>query len=133
MQQSNTKLEDHTNEESLKCRRCGRRLKNPESMEIGFGVICYQKYQNRKKLIPLFTLPKQEEQMNERMTKEIALKDNKIKNLEDKVKSLRDDKKIKDAVIAELVNMLPVDVAGDRTTLVKTLTKDAKRRIIRKK
>lgn len=38
------------------CRRCGRELKNITAKELGFGVICYNKYMkecnlsNKKKL-----------------------------------------------------------------------------------
>lgn len=118
-------------EKSLKCKRCGRKLKNPESIELGFGVICYQKYQNRKKLIPLFTLPKQEEQMNERTAQELTSKTKKIQDLEDKVKKLRNDNKVKDCVIAELVDMLPSDTVGDKTKVIKSLIKNAKKRVLR--
>lgn len=131
MEPVNTNLESPQTEASLKCKRCGRKLKNPESMELGFGVICYQKYQNRKKLIPLFTLPKQEEEMNERLEKELTAKTKKMQDLEDKIKKLRNDNKVKDCVIAELVNMLPADTAGDRTAVVKALTKEAKKRVLR--
>lgn len=132
MPQENTSLEP-TKENSLKCKRCGRKLKNPESMELGFGVVCYQKYLNRKKLIPLFKMRKQEEaeEMNERVTKELVAKTKKIDELSGKVKSLRNDNKVKDAVIADLVDMLPADLAGDRTKLVKQLIKEAKKRVSR--
>lgn len=131
MQPENLNTEHHGKDESLKCRRCGRKLKNPESIEIGFGVICYQKYQNRKKLIPLFTLPKQEEQMNERNAQELASKTKKVQELEDKVKKLRNDNKIKDCIIAQLVDMLPADTIGDRNKVVKALIKEAKKRVSR--
>jgi hypothetical protein len=36
------------------CKRCGRKLKNPESMEVGFGKICYQKFMAESLLKPLF-------------------------------------------------------------------------------
>ncbi len=39
-----------------KCGRCGRRLKNPESRQLGFGAICYGKLQARRKLRPLFSM-----------------------------------------------------------------------------
>lgn len=26
------------------CRRCGRRLKDPKSIELGFGITCYKKH-----------------------------------------------------------------------------------------
>lgn len=25
------------------CKRCGRQLKNPESIELGYGPVCYKK------------------------------------------------------------------------------------------
>lgn len=47
------------------CKRCGRKLKNPESMEVGFGKICYQKFMAESLLKPLFavkiTINKREE------------------------------------------------------------------------
>lgn len=36
------------------CRRCGRKLKNPESITLGFGVTCYKKFLAQPKLKPLF-------------------------------------------------------------------------------
>ena len=128
--QQNIALEDR---KSLKCKRCGRKLKNPESIELGFGVICYQKYQNRKKLIPLFKIPKQKEadEMNERIAVELKSKTEKITKLETKVKDIRKDNKVKDYIIAELVSMLPKEVAGDGKALVKRITKAAKERLTR--
>ena len=129
MTQQNIKLEE--NEKSLKCRRCGRKLKNPESIEIGFGVICYQKYQNRKKLIPLFTIPKQEEtnEMDEKTAKELASKTQKIKRLETRVTNLKKSNTVKDVVIKKLVEKLIPDGDGaivHRKALVIHLTKEAK-------
>lgn len=51
----------------LRCRRCGRKLKNEESIELGFGTICYQKYLAETKLKPLFTIRKEnkDERKNE--------------------------------------------------------------------
>lgn len=40
------------------CRRCGRKLKNPESIEIGFGTTCYKKFMAESLLKPLFTVRK---------------------------------------------------------------------------
>ena len=39
-----------------KCSRCGRRLKNPESRRLGFGVVCYSKVQTRRERVPLFSM-----------------------------------------------------------------------------
>jgi hypothetical protein len=36
------------------CKRCGRKLKNPESIEIGFGAICFKKFMAESLLKPLF-------------------------------------------------------------------------------
>lgn len=41
---------------SDRCRRCGRVLKTPESMELGYGPTCYKKFlqtSHMKKLIEL--------------------------------------------------------------------------------
>ena len=27
------------------CKRCGRRLKSPQAIEIGMGVVCWRKFQ----------------------------------------------------------------------------------------
>ena len=47
------------------CKRCGRKLTNPESIEIGFGTVCYKKYMTESLLKPLFvvktTINKKEE------------------------------------------------------------------------
>ncbi|MCK9444590.1 MAG: DUF6011 domain-containing protein [Tissierellaceae bacterium] len=42
------------------CKRCGRKLKNPESIEMGFGKICYQKFMAESLLKPLFVISKKE-------------------------------------------------------------------------
>ena len=39
-----------------RCRRCGRKLKNPEAIALGFGVTCYKKFLSQPKLKPLFTV-----------------------------------------------------------------------------
>lgn len=42
------------------CRRCGRKLKTPASVEIGFGAICYKKFMAESLLKPLFEVRKNE-------------------------------------------------------------------------
>ena len=42
------------------CKRCGRKLKNSESIEIGFGKICYQKFMAESLLKPLFAVKQRE-------------------------------------------------------------------------
>ena len=35
------------------CKRCGRKLRNPQAIELGMGYVCWKKYQqenNHKKL-----------------------------------------------------------------------------------
>lgn len=36
-------------EKYTKCLRCGRRLKTDESQELGFGKVCYKKWQEETK------------------------------------------------------------------------------------
>lgn len=36
------------------CRRCGRKLKNPKSIELGFGNTCYKKFMAESNYKPLF-------------------------------------------------------------------------------
>ena len=36
------------------CIRCGRKLKNQKSKELGFGVICWQKWQVEHNIKKLF-------------------------------------------------------------------------------
>ena len=38
------------------CRRCGRKLKNPESIELGFGNTCYKKFMAESNHKPLFAV-----------------------------------------------------------------------------
>lgn len=40
------------------CRRCGRKLKSPEAIALGFGATCYKKFLEQPKLKPLFTVKK---------------------------------------------------------------------------
>ncbi len=40
--------------EHLVCIRCGRKLKTPESRELGFGKVCYEKWQTETLTTPLF-------------------------------------------------------------------------------
>lgn len=42
------------------CRRCGRKLKTPESVEIGFGAICFKKFMAESLLKPLFEVKHRE-------------------------------------------------------------------------
>lgn len=42
------------------CRRCGRKLKNPESIELGFGSTCYKKFMAESNHKPLFEMRKKE-------------------------------------------------------------------------
>jgi len=37
-----------------RCRRCNRKLKNPESIELGFGSTCYKKIMRSTKQKSLF-------------------------------------------------------------------------------
>lgn len=36
------------------CKRCGRKLKTPKSIELGIGKTCYRKWQKECKVKPLF-------------------------------------------------------------------------------
>lgn len=42
------------------CKRCGRKLKTPESVEIGFGAICFKKFMVESLLKPLFEVKQRE-------------------------------------------------------------------------
>ena len=42
------------------CRRCGRKLKKPESIELGFGNTCYKKFTAESNHKPLFEMRKGE-------------------------------------------------------------------------
>ena len=41
-------------------RRCGRKLKNPNSIELGFGSTCYKKFIAESNHKPLFEMRKRE-------------------------------------------------------------------------
>jgi len=43
------------------CKRCGRKLKNPESIEIGFGATCYKKFMAESLLKSLFEVKRNEQ------------------------------------------------------------------------
>ena len=42
-----TSVQDHT-KNSGRCLRCGRKLKNPTALSLGYGPICYAKLQQEK-------------------------------------------------------------------------------------
>ena len=43
------------------CRRCGRKLKNLESIELGMGSTCYKKFMAHSILKPLFEVNNHEQ------------------------------------------------------------------------
>lgn len=48
-------MENSVMKESTTCKRCGRKLRNKEAIEIGMGKICWNKYKNEnnhKRLFP---------------------------------------------------------------------------------
>lgn len=56
---ANTPIQNYsTQRRSDICKRCGRKLKNPESIELGFGTVCYKKYMAESLLKPLFNAHK---------------------------------------------------------------------------
>jgi len=48
----------------MRCKRCGRELKNPESVERCFGSVCYKKMIKEKTIKPLWELVKDGEKNN---------------------------------------------------------------------
>lgn len=70
----NTQNQNSSIRRSDICKRCGRKLKTPESVEIGFGAVCYKKFMAESLLRPLFEV-KRNEQSRETKTGE-AGKDN---------------------------------------------------------
>ena len=42
------------------CRRCGKKLKNSKSIEMGFGATCYKKFMVETKYKPLFEVKRNE-------------------------------------------------------------------------
>lgn len=42
--------------EHANCLRCGRRLKSEESKKLGFGQVCWEKWQHETKTKKLFTV-----------------------------------------------------------------------------
>lgn len=38
------------------CIRCGRKLKNQKSKELGFGIVCWQKWQEEHDIKKLFSV-----------------------------------------------------------------------------
>lgn len=48
-----------------KCIRCGRKLSTPESKELGFGKICWEKWNNEdERTKPLFKIEGENEEKN---------------------------------------------------------------------
>ncbi|WP_156023803.1 DUF6011 domain-containing protein [Sporomusa ovata] len=37
-----------TTTESVQCQRCGRKLRTPKAMELGYGRVCHSKYKAEK-------------------------------------------------------------------------------------
>lgn len=52
------------NTKTFLCRRCGRKLKNPEAQERGMGYICYQKFMEENKRSRLFQLSSLQKESN---------------------------------------------------------------------
>lgn len=48
------------------CIRCGRKLKTPESQELGFGKICWEKWNSGTHIKPLFSIDTKDEKENNR-------------------------------------------------------------------
>ena len=46
--------------ESNKCKRCGRKLKNEESIKLGYGPHCYNKIKEQAEMRRLFRIEKAE-------------------------------------------------------------------------
>ena len=47
------KEEKMNEQKQTTCKRCGRKLRNPQAIELGMGSVCWKKYQqenNHKKL-----------------------------------------------------------------------------------
>ena len=53
-------LKPETVRKSNICRRCGKKLKNPKSIELGFGNTCYKKFMAESNYKPLFEVRKSE-------------------------------------------------------------------------
>lgn len=49
-----------------KCLRCGRKLKTEESKNLGFGKICWEKYNNEGTTKKLFVMKGREYEENNR-------------------------------------------------------------------
>lgn len=49
-------LVENNEQSTYICRRCGRKLKNPESIALGFGTTCYKRFLAQPTLKPLFTV-----------------------------------------------------------------------------
>lgn len=48
-----------------KCIRCGRKLSTPQSKELGFGKVCWEKWNNEDaKTKPLFKIEGENEEKN---------------------------------------------------------------------
>lgn len=44
------------NLEQTTCKRCGRKLKNPNAIELGMGATCWKKFMAEDNHKPLFTI-----------------------------------------------------------------------------
>ena len=47
--------------EATKCKRCGRKLKNKESIELGMGSTCWKKFIEQNNHKKLFEVERKEE------------------------------------------------------------------------
>lgn len=90
-----------------KCKRCGRTLKTQDAIALGFGPVCYQKFLQKPKLKPLFTVGRvntmKKEQTQEWETKlaELLYEDDDLDRLH---------KERQDRIIAKIVNFIKTNV-----------------------
>lgn len=49
------------------CKRCGRKLRNSEAIEIGMGAVCWKKYQNENNHKKLWEDNENEKTVTDRM------------------------------------------------------------------
>lgn len=95
-----------------RCNRCGRILKTPEAIALGFGPVCYQKFLQKPKLKPLFTVGRKSEVNKTSQTTDWETKLAELLSTDNDFDRLSGQRQQR--IIAKVVEFIKTDVIGGK-------------------